>query len=130
MTGGPNYKEATPALIICNRNDNSEDTEGNCRIEICPVSNHECPSCRGKGSLSGFCCGPEVCMKPIVMPCRLCNQTGWITDAKMGWVIRGRAMRTARVYGQVYQTLRSAAKERNISVVDYSRMEQGIIEPD
>lgn len=35
-TGGPNYKECTPVLILCGHDDNPEDTEGNCRENICP----------------------------------------------------------------------------------------------
>jgi len=91
---------------------------------------HTCPRCDGKGSIAGFGCGPTACMKPIVMPCRLCNQTGEIDDEKIDWIRRGRIMRQKRVHGRVYKTIRTAAEERGISVADYSRMEAGIIEPD
>lgn len=36
-TGGPNFKEHTPVLIFCSHLSNPEDTEGNCRKEICPI---------------------------------------------------------------------------------------------
>jgi len=37
ITGGPDYKEAEPTLKFCNHPDNLEDTEGNCRENICPL---------------------------------------------------------------------------------------------
>jgi len=91
---------------------------------------NECPSCKGEGKIAGFGCGPNVCMKPIVMPCQLCDQTGKVSDEKLDWVRRGRVMREKRVHGSPYKTLRAAAEERGISVVEYSKMEQGVIEPD
>ena len=36
-TGGPDYKECTPVLIVCGHQDNPEDTEGNCYEDICPI---------------------------------------------------------------------------------------------
>ncbi len=35
-TGGPDYKEAHPALIFCNHKSNADDREGNCSVEQCP----------------------------------------------------------------------------------------------
>jgi len=36
-TGGPDYKEAHPALILCGHADNPENTEGNCQKSQCPL---------------------------------------------------------------------------------------------
>ncbi len=91
---------------------------------------HECPRCYGEGDLKGFGCGPNVCLKPIVLPCQLCSGTGKVDDEKLEWVKRGEAMRHKRVHEEPYQTQREAARERGISVVEYSKMEQGITEPD
>ena len=35
-TGGPDYKEAHPALIFCNHPENASDCEGNCSESQCP----------------------------------------------------------------------------------------------
>lgn len=36
-TGGPDYREAHPALIFCNHSFNTDDYEGNCNERLCPL---------------------------------------------------------------------------------------------
>ena len=36
-TGGPDYKEARPALVFCNHKQNKNDFEGNCNERLCPL---------------------------------------------------------------------------------------------
>lgn len=91
---------------------------------------YECPQCYGEGNLKGFGCGPNVCLKPIVLPCQLCNGTGKVSAEKLEWVERGRVMRYKRVHEKPYATIREAAKARGLTVAEYSHMEQGITEPD
>jgi len=40
-TGGPDYKEAHPALIFCNHKSNAHDHEGNCSVEQCPQKSQD-----------------------------------------------------------------------------------------
>jgi hypothetical protein len=83
-----------------------------------------CPDCKGaKGSTAYACPG----FRPIHIPCELCDATGEVTPehAESVTALRaaGNAIRQERI--ERGESMRDAAKRRGLTVVEYSRIENG-----
>ena len=77
--------------------------------------------------------GCDLRLKVVHMVCTILERQGRIKGrevGKMEWVKRGRTMRDKRVHGKPYVTIFEAAEARGLSASEYSKMEQGITEPD
>ena len=79
-----------------------------------------CPSCGGKGQLTGYACPG---FKEITLPCSTCRGTGTITADMERAKRRGEAIRAARLKMDLSQ--REYAKVLGISPQALSRIENG-----
>ena len=61
------------------------------------------------------------------LPCSRCDGRGYIPNHTIPWIEQGKKMREERKSREV--TLREEAKRRDISTLELSQMERGIIRP-
>ena len=86
-----------------------------------------CPSCDGeKGGMALVNFGAQGCQQ-MWMGCSQCKGEGVIPEEMLSWMARGEKMREDRFSRDL--SLREEAKRLGISVVEYSQMEYGRIEP-
>ena len=86
-----------------------------------------CPSCEGrKGSIALVMIASKGCVERW-MPCSFCKGAGEVLEERSSWRNVGEAMRMDRLARDMSQ--REEAKRLGISVVEYSQMEAGMIEP-
>lgn len=80
-----------------------------------------CDHCNGNGSTIGFACPG---FRPVVMPCRICGQTGKLTEDDLARVAAGKAMREDRIARNL--SLREEAKRLGISPEKLWAQERGL----
>ncbi len=86
------------------------------------MTQHACPMCGGKGLRIVFACPGWTELK---LPCRLCEQTGRISDEVLHRVEAGEKMRADRISRGINQ--REEAARLGISPQELSKKEQGLI---
>ncbi len=82
---------------------------------------HKCPECNGLGIIPAF-------LKPISIPCQMCNGAGKVKDKHLKWRLLGQELRDYRL-NVLRLTLRKAAKQFGIDAANLSKMERGILKP-
>lgn len=79
-----------------------------------------CPTCEGKGKLSGYACPG---FRLVELGCVTCYGQKEISDEHLQQIEKGKAMRQERIKRGV--SLREEAKRLGLSPSDYSAVEQG-----
>ena len=86
-----------------------------------------CPDCNGEKEVKIF---PKLVNGKVIcsLPCSRCNQTGIVPDIQAEWILRGKGRREERRSRKV--TLRDEALRLNVSALDLSNAERGMVDPD
>lgn len=91
----------------------------------------KCPSCQGRGVVTGFIDGVKNGKRfgrlSPELPCYTCNSTGEVSDEMPRWQERGAAIKRARLERR--ESMMGAADRLGVGLVLYSRMERGLMDP-
>ena len=88
----------------------------------------DCSDCDGTGEYWVLARPIEGDCREMKMKCSRCRGEGQVPREMKDWMAKGKRMRDRRL-AEPYQSQRDAAREVGISVVEWSMMESGKIEP-
>jgi DNA-binding XRE family transcriptional regulator len=88
----------------------------------------KCPDCDNTGKVHGIACGGKGGCRVMALDCFRCGGSGQVPEQMKEWIKIGKKMRAQRM--EPWMSQRDKAKQLGVSPSDYSRAEQGYINPD